>query len=132
MNGKDVMLLFYLGSLANRIMYSIGAHNVWIDLKERFDKKNLTRVYQLLREICTTSQENSSVSKYYSKLKCTGDDYWSMVPLSCDCTKQKEHAEHMEQQTLVQFLMGLNETYAQARSQVLLTVSFPLSTRHTI
>ncbi|XP_016445850.1 uncharacterized protein LOC107771034 [Nicotiana tabacum] len=111
--------------LANGIMYSTNDCSVWTDLKERFDKKNLTRVYQLLREICTTSQRSLSILEYYSKLKCTWDEYWSMVSLPCDCTKHKEYAEHMEQQRLVQFLMGLNETYAQARSQVLLTVPVP-------
>ncbi|XP_070026346.1 uncharacterized protein [Nicotiana sylvestris] len=48
-----------------------------------------------------------------------------MISLSYDCTKHKEYAKHIEQQRLVQFLMGLNETYAQARSQVLLTVPVP-------
>ncbi|XP_070005086.1 uncharacterized protein [Nicotiana sylvestris] len=113
---------FVSKELANGMMYSTNATSVWMDLKERFDEQNFTRVYQLLREICTISQGTSSVSEYYSKLKSVWDEYWSMVPLPCDCAKHKKYAEHMEQQRLVQFLMGLNETYAQARSQVLLTV----------
>nr|XP_016463755.1 PREDICTED: uncharacterized protein LOC107786758 [Nicotiana tabacum] len=48
-----------------------------------------------------------------------------MVALLCDCEKHKKYEEHMEQHKLVQFLMGLNETYAQARSQVLLIVPVP-------
>ncbi|XP_075077222.1 uncharacterized protein LOC142163965 [Nicotiana tabacum] len=112
--------------LANGLMYSINAHNVWVELKEHFDKKNLTRVYQLLREICNMSQGAASVSQYYSKLKNAWDEYWSMVPLPCDCEKCKNYAEHMEQHKLVQFLMGLNETYEQAKSQVLLTVPVPI------
>ncbi|XP_070029288.1 uncharacterized protein [Nicotiana sylvestris] len=94
-------------------------------LKERFDKKNLTRVYQLLREICTINQGTASISEYFSKLKNAWDEYWSMVALLCDCEKHKKYEEHMEQHKLVQFLMGLNETYAQARSQVLLIVPVP-------
>ncbi|XP_070028588.1 uncharacterized protein LOC142170500 [Nicotiana tabacum] len=108
-------------------MYSTNAYSAWTYLKEIFDKKNLTRFCQLLREICTTSQGSLSVSEYYSKLICAWDEYWSMVvvPLPCECTKHKEYAENKEQQRLVQFLMGLNETYAQARSQVLLSVPIP-------
>lgn len=71
------------------------------------------------------SHETASVSEYFSKLKNTLDEYWSMVPLPCDCEKHKKYAEHMEQQKLVQFLMGLNEVYAQARIQVSLTVPMP-------
>nr|XP_009783092.1 PREDICTED: uncharacterized protein LOC104231737 [Nicotiana sylvestris] len=104
--------------LANGMMYSTNATSVWIDLKELLDKKNLTRIYQLLCEICTISQGTSSISKYYSKLKSV----WTMP---CDYAKRKEYAEHMEQWRLVKFLMGLNEIYAQARSQVLLTVPVP-------
>ena len=35
--------------LANGLMFSSSAHTVWKDLKERFDKRNLTRIYQLHR-----------------------------------------------------------------------------------
>ncbi|XP_070055175.1 uncharacterized protein [Nicotiana tomentosiformis] len=82
-------------------------------------------VYQLLREICTMSQRTTSVSENFSKLKNAWDEYWSMVPFLYDCEKHKKYAEHMEQQKLVQFLMGLNKTYAQERSQVLLTILVP-------
>lgn len=33
-----------------------------------------------------------------------------------------EYADHMENQKLIQFLMGLNEAFAQSRSQILMTV----------
>lgn len=87
---------FVSKELANGMMYSTNATSVWMDLKERFDKKNLTRIYQLLREICTISHGTSSVLEYYSKLKSVWDEYWSMVPFPCDCAKHKEYAEHME------------------------------------
>lgn len=82
-------------------------------------------VYQLLREICTMNQRTTSVSENFSKLKNAWDEYWSMVPLPCACEKHKKYAEHMEKHKLVQFLMRLNKTYAQARRQVLLIVPVP-------
>ncbi|XP_070057990.1 uncharacterized protein [Nicotiana tomentosiformis] len=95
---------------------------VWMDLKERFDKRNLTRVYQLHREIYTMTQGTSSVSEYFSRLRNVRDEYLSLVPLPGG---DRAYAEHMEQQKLMQFLMGLNETYSQSRNQILLTVPSP-------
>jgi len=112
--------------LANGLMFSSNAHNVWMDLKERFDKRNLTRIYQLHREICTMSQGTFSVSEYYSKLRNLWDEHISLVPLpSCECDKYREYADHMEKQKLIQFLMGLNETFAQSRSHILMIVPSP-------
>lgn len=39
------------------------------DLKERFDKQNLTRIYQVHREISTMSQGVFTVSEYYLKFE---------------------------------------------------------------
>jgi len=112
--------------LANGLMFSYDAHSVWKDLKERFDKQNLTRIYQVHREISTMSQGVFTVSEYYSKLRNLWDEYVSAVPLpACECDKYRVYAEHMERQKLMQFLMGLNDSFAQSRSQILLTIPSP-------
>ncbi|KAH0652586.1 hypothetical protein KY289_030264 [Solanum tuberosum] len=112
--------------LANGLMFSYDAHSVWKDLKERFDKQNLTRIYQVHREISTMSQGVFTVSEYYSKLRNLWDEYVSIVPLpTCECDKYRVYAEHMERLKLMQFLMGLNDSFAQSRSQVLLTIPSP-------
>ena len=48
-----------------------------------------------------------------------------MVPNLCDCPKSKDFVAHMESQKLMQFLMGLNESYDHARSQILMTTPTP-------
>jgi len=89
------------------------------DLKERFDKVNRMRIYQLHREINTLSQGTDSVSTYYTKLK--NREFDALVPSpSCACPKSKEYADHLYQLRLIQFLSGLNESYEQARRQILL------------
>ncbi|XP_033510945.1 uncharacterized protein [Nicotiana tomentosiformis] len=103
-------------------MYSSNAHKIWMDLKDRFDKRNLTRVYQLHREIYTMTRGTSTISEYFSKLRNVWDEYLSLVPLP---GSDKAYANYMEQQKLMQFLMGLNETYAQLRNQILMTVPSP-------
>lgn len=107
-------------------MFSSNACTVWRDLKEHFDKRNLTRIYQLHREICTMSQGTLTVSEYYSRLRNLWDEHVSLVPLpACECDKYREYADHMEKQKLIQFLMGLNETFSQSRSHILMIVPSP-------
>lgn len=72
------------------------------------------------------SQGTSTVSKYYSKLRNLWDEHTSLVPLPvCTCDTYRKYVDHMENQKLIQFLMGLNETFAQSRSQILLTIPSP-------
>jgi len=112
--------------LANGLMFLYNVHNVWKNIQERFDKHNLTRIYQIHREISIISQGTFTVSEYYSKLRNLWDEYVSLVPLpACECDKYRVYAEHMERQNLMQFLMGLNDSFAQSRSQILLTIPSP-------
>ncbi|XP_070020204.1 uncharacterized protein LOC142180870 [Nicotiana tabacum] len=63
----------------------------------------------------------SSVSAYFSKLTDLWEEYDALMPcLGCDCPESKSYFEHFEYQRLLQFLMGLNETYSQPRSQILI------------
>jgi len=112
--------------LLSGILYSSSAHQVWIDLKERFDKVNGSRLYQLHRSIFTLTQGVLSVSAYYTKLKNLWDEYDSILPPpSCDCSKSMEYVEQMQYQRLLQFMMGLNDSYSQARGQILMMHTLP-------
>ncbi|KAH0723558.1 hypothetical protein KY289_006602 [Solanum tuberosum] len=107
--------------LLSGIVYATTAYTVWEDLKERFDKVNRMRIHQLHREIHTLSQGTDSVSTYFTKLKNLWGEFDALVPSpSCACPKSKEYADHMYQMRLIQFLSGLNESYDQARRQILL------------
>ncbi|OIT29503.1 hypothetical protein A4A49_55551, partial [Nicotiana attenuata] len=65
------------------------------------------------------------VSTYYSKLK-EWDEYDAMIPTpSCPCPKSKIFLEDIQQQCLVQFLSGLNDSFAQAKGQIMLMIPTP-------
>ncbi|OIS96342.1 hypothetical protein A4A49_58543, partial [Nicotiana attenuata] len=89
--------------------------------KEKFDRCSLTRIYHLWSEIASLKQGIDSVTTYYTKMS----DIWSeldvLVPLpSCDCEESRPSVEHLRNQRLLTFLMGLNESYNNVRSNVLL------------
>lgn len=74
--------------LLNGIVYGSNAHAVWEDLKERFNKVNRMRTFQLHKEIATISQGTNSVSMYHSRLKELWDEYDMIEPVpSCSCEK---------------------------------------------
>lgn len=113
-------------SLVSTVIYGSDAHTVWEDLRERFDKVNASRAFYLHKEIVTLSQGTASVSNYFSRLRELWDEFETLIsPPSCACPESKQYAEHFQFQKLWQFLMGLNESYAHAKSQVLMQIPTP-------
>ncbi|XP_075101958.1 uncharacterized protein LOC142177375 [Nicotiana tabacum] len=107
--------------LLSGIAYAYNAHLGWEDLRERFDKVNLMRIFQLHRAITNLSQGIDSVSVYFTKLKSLWNEYDALVP----APNSKEYVEHLQQQRLLQFLSGLNDSYDQARRNILLKSEDP-------
>lgn len=115
-----------LKELLGGIVYSTNAAAVWKDLCERYDKIDGSRIFQLHKEIATVSQGTSSISSYFSKLRELWVEYDSLAPVpGCDCVNSREFVVFMHNQKLLQFLMGLNDSYEQARSQILMMVPLP-------
>uniref|UniRef100_A0A1S3X8U1 Retrotransposon Copia-like N-terminal domain-containing protein n=3 Tax=Nicotiana TaxID=4085 RepID=A0A1S3X8U1_TOBAC len=112
--------------LLSGIVYKSSAHKVWTDLKDKYDKVDGSLIFFPHKKITTLSQGISTVSAYFSRLTDLWEEYDAlMLCLGCDCPESKSYSEHFEYQRLLQFLMGLDETYAQARSQILMMNPIP-------
>ena len=99
---------------------------MWKDLCERYDKIDGSRIFQLHKDIATISQGTSLISSYFSKLRELWVEYDSLAPVpGCECVNSREFVVFMHNQKLLQFLMGLNDSYEQARSQILMMVPLP-------
>ncbi|XP_075086314.1 uncharacterized protein LOC142169026 [Nicotiana tabacum] len=107
--------------LLSGIVYASNAHLVWEYLREKFDKVNRVRIFQLHRKIATISQGTNSISAYFTRLKELWAEYDAMVHIP----NSKEYVEYLQQQRLMQVLSGLNETYDQARCQILMKTVEP-------
>lgn len=113
-------------SLLSGIAFASAALDVWTDLKERFDRVDGSRTYSLHKDIASLQQGTDSVSMYYTKLKSLWDEFEVLVPSPCcNCEISKRFVAHMNRQKLYQFLMGLNDSYHQARSQILMMDPLP-------
>ncbi|XP_075473408.1 uncharacterized protein LOC142504424 [Primulina tabacum] len=99
------------------IVYSSDASVVWSDLKDQFDKVNGSRIFSIHRELGKLTQGNDTISVYFCRLKQLWDEYSSLVVLpSCECTAARKYVEHDQQHRLLQFLMGLNDSYMHIRT----------------
>ncbi|XP_075106831.1 uncharacterized protein LOC142179846 [Nicotiana tabacum] len=77
--------------LLSGMVYASSAHKVWMDLIERFDKVNGSRVLYLHKQISTLTQGISSVSSYFSKLKELWADFDTLMPCpGCGCEESKK------------------------------------------
>ncbi|XP_019230061.1 PREDICTED: uncharacterized protein LOC109211022 [Nicotiana attenuata] len=102
------------------IVFASDAKKVWNDFQERFDRSDLTKIYYLWTEIATMRKGTDSVTTYFSNMKDFWDELDILAPLSsCDCEEVRPSIEHLKSQRLLQFWMGLNESYSNIRSNVL-------------
>lgn len=71
-------------------------------------------------------QENDSVSVYFSKLKELFNEFlnYEYVP-NCTCGGLKSLIEHQERDWSIKFMMSLDESYKNIKSQVLMMKPFP-------
>ncbi|XP_070020424.1 uncharacterized protein LOC142180931 [Nicotiana tabacum] len=122
----NVIVLSWIGStVANELMpgivFASNAKKVWSDFKEKFDRCSLTRIYHLWTEIATLKQSIDSVTTYYSRMSDLWNELDVLAPkYLCDCEESKLSLELQEQIRLLQFLMGLNESYSNVKSNVLM------------
>ncbi|XP_034212751.1 uncharacterized protein LOC117625270 [Prunus dulcis] len=110
--------------IADSVIYSDTAHDIWEDLKECLSQSNVPRIFQIERDIASLTQDQMSVAAYYTRLKGLWDELasYSDVP-TCTCGAMKDHAD--ERNRVMQFLMGLNDSYDAARGQIILMQPLP-------
>ncbi|XP_022856063.1 uncharacterized protein LOC111377235, partial [Olea europaea var. sylvestris] len=130
---NNIVISWILNSVSKEIsasvIYSESAHDIWIDLKERFQQRNGPRIFQLRRELMNLTQGQLSVGVYFTKLKTIWEELSNYRPIcscgKCSCGENKKLSEHYQMEYVMSFLMGLNDTFAQGRGQLLLMDPMP-------
>lgn len=85
-------------------------------------------LHKIYREIAFHRQGNSSITSYFTKLKELWDQlakaYNDLAPqYSSDAINML--SEHMEREKVIQFLVGLNDSYSSTCSKILFMRPFP-------
>lgn len=132
---NDMVLSWILNAIhpdiASSVIYADTAADVWEDLKERFSQGDDSRIFQIRQEIVEHRQGQQSVSTYYTKMKALWDELASyQKPICCTCGGLKALTEREENERVMQFLMGLNDSYSTIRGSILMMSPLP-DTRKT-
>ncbi|KAL5745445.1 hypothetical protein ACOSP7_026591 [Xanthoceras sorbifolium] len=117
---------FSVWQRCNHMVLSWNLNSVWNDLRDRFSQGNDSRIYQIRQDITEQQQGQQSISAYYTKMKSLWDELASYHdPITCTYGGLKNLAERKEKEMVMQFLMGLNESYATVRGSILMMSPLP-------
>ncbi|RVX15598.1 Retrovirus-related Pol polyprotein from transposon RE1 [Vitis vinifera] len=128
-NQCNSMILSWLthvveSDIAEGIIHAKTAREVWVDLRDQFSQKNAPAVFQIQKSIATMSQGTMTVAAYFTKIKALWDELETYrSPLTCN--QRQAHLEQREEDRLMQFLMGLDESYKVVRSNILMMSPLP-------
>ncbi|KAE8733468.1 hypothetical protein F3Y22_tig00001120pilonHSYRG00022 [Hibiscus syriacus] len=115
--------------IAASLLYHTIAAEMWNDLVDRFQQSNGPLLFHLKKRLCELAQDKLSVSNYYTQLKIVWDELFSIRQLcsclQCNCGGVQRMLAEQQQEQVIQFLMGLNESYAHIRGQILLMDPLP-------
>ncbi|GJR90330.1 ribonuclease H-like domain-containing protein [Tanacetum coccineum] len=101
-------------------IFSKRAKHVWEELKETYDKVDGSIMFGLHHQIITLKQNDSSIADYHYKLNALWKQYDDMIELpKCVCNAFESFKKHNQLLKLMQFLMGLDDSYMQIRSFIL-------------
>ena len=82
--------------------------------------KAMALEFKLREEVSSLAQEDLTINAYYTKLKSVWDEYSNYRSCSCG---------HQVKDCTMSFLIGLNDTYATVREQILLMDPIPSLTK---
>ncbi|GJT47164.1 ribonuclease H-like domain-containing protein [Tanacetum coccineum] len=96
------------------------------ELKETYDKVDGSNTFGLHHKIHTLRQNGSSIAEYYHRLNAPWKQFDAMIELHrCTCHAADHFKKHNQLMKLMQFLMGLDDSYMQIRSSILFRETLP-------
>ena len=130
-----MVLSWLLNSLSenirNSVLYFDTAEDLWRDLEGRFGQSNKARLFQVQKDVSCLSQGNMDIAGYYTKARQLWDESSAVsgMPMctcaKCECGINGKLHNYTEEQRLIQFLMGLNQSYTAVRGNILMMSHFP-------
>ncbi|XP_060968360.1 retrovirus-related Pol polyprotein from transposon RE1 [Cannabis sativa] len=127
---NDLVISWLLHSIsidiADSFMYKENAAEIRDDLQERVHQKNAPRVFEAKRSMQMLSQGSLDVTAYFTRRKALWDLIQQYRPIpACNCGAMKIVQEYQEEDKVMEFLIGLNESYGAVRSQILMQDPLP-------
>ncbi|XP_060201784.1 uncharacterized protein LOC132630216 [Lycium barbarum] len=131
---NDIVIAWLLNSLSkdikDSVIFSKTAKEFWDSLEHRFGKSNAAKLFHLQKELSMLVQGSTDISTYFTKIKRIWDELDSLnsdivCNCNCSCDGKIKLAKSFLDQRMIQFLMGLNDVYAEARGNILMMNPLP-------
>ncbi|KAL0401838.1 UNVERIFIED_CONTAM: Retrovirus-related Pol polyprotein from transposon RE1 [Sesamum latifolium] len=117
--------------IVEAFMYASSSRELWLEIQSRYERSNGPMVYQIQREISSISQEVLSRTTYLTEVKKLWNQLTCLAPSPkctcgyCVCGVNKAISDRDASTQLMQFLMGLHESFDKEKSQVLMMDPLP-------
>lgn len=112
--------------LSEAYMYASSARELWFELEEKFGEVDKPRVFKLRKQLISTVQGTDSIALYSNKLKKIWSELQVLDPRpTCTCSAARKYDDKFNSNVVMQFLMGLNEVYDSAVSNILMMDPLP-------
>ena len=132
---NDMVISWILNTISeqigNNLSFINSASALRTELNEHYSQLDCHIIYQVSNDIINHKQGNTTTELYYHKLKGLWDELDALeAPYAClcrcDCVNGRTNGEREQRKRLIQFLMGLDESYTNVRGQILLMQPLPL------
>lgn len=112
--------------IADSLRYIRSVVQIWRELKDQFHQSNRPRVFQLCKSLNELHQGSMSVTTYFTQLKILWNELkqFRSDPL-CTCEGLQMLLASQQEDCIIQFLIGLNESFSNIQSQILMMEPFP-------
>ncbi|KAG7568260.1 Retrotransposon gag domain [Arabidopsis thaliana x Arabidopsis arenosa] len=116
-------------------VYFDDAHLLWLNLEGRFRQCNLSKIYTVQDQLDRLHQGSLDLSAYYTRLTTLWEELKNFEELpsctcgKCTCGSNDRWIQLYERRNIVRFLMRLNESFTQARRQILMMDPLPEFTK---
>ncbi|KAG7578260.1 Retrotransposon Copia-like N-terminal [Arabidopsis thaliana x Arabidopsis arenosa] len=121
--------------LGSGTVYFDDAHLLWLNLEGRFRQSNLSKIYSVQDQLDRLHQRSLDLSAYYTRLTTLWEELKNFEELpsctcgNCTCGCNDRWIQLYEKRNIVRFLMRLNESFTQARRQILMMDPLPEFTK---
>lgn len=110
-----MVISWILNSLHKNIVDSVlflqSAQEIWSELQNRYEQSDGTLLFQIQQQLYSMSQGSDDFATYFTKLSTIGDELRIVQGIPpCSCASVTALQKFLEDQRLIQLLMGLNDS----------------------
>lgn len=116
----SVVAYWILNSLSKEMQTQVLHCTTAFALKVRFEQPNGPQIFKLKRDLVSWQQGSFSVSAYYAQFRSLWESLAEHKPAhNCHCGGVAPWVAYTEMEYVIQFLMGLNDSFSSIRGQTL-------------